>query len=202
MSVVEEKYTEREVDPNDGLCHERAESLIPRWGMSFSCVLPKGHEGEHKGGGSCVIHGPYIGIHGCSTCSETGYAEIFERDHGRKPNADELWDGKPKLIPWNGETTTSFAEAFKSNLEKLDYDKDLTSGPVIDVSLEEKEETLLGTTAKSHMTQRDLYLYRVDKSVEKAMEFMGNNEISEELRNVITNLISSINGLQEIILSS
>lgn len=42
-------------------CGERAAPLVPRWGWWFACVLPKGHEGEHKQGGSCNIHGPYVG---------------------------------------------------------------------------------------------------------------------------------------------
>ena len=40
----------------------------------------------------------------------------------------------------------SFAERFEENLKKIDYDTDLTSGPVNDVSLEQKEEALAGLT--------------------------------------------------------
>ena len=42
-------------------CGQPAASFIPRWGMSFACCLPKGHEGEHKRGGTCFKHGEYIG---------------------------------------------------------------------------------------------------------------------------------------------
>lgn len=42
-------------------CGERAEAWIPRWGMYFACVLPKGHEGAHKRGGNCFKHGEYVG---------------------------------------------------------------------------------------------------------------------------------------------
>lgn len=42
-------------------CGAPAASLIPRWGMSFACVLPKGHEGEHRQGGTCFKHGEYVG---------------------------------------------------------------------------------------------------------------------------------------------
>lgn len=42
-------------------CGAPAASLIPRWGMSFACVLPKGHEGEHRQGGNCFKHGEYVG---------------------------------------------------------------------------------------------------------------------------------------------
>jgi hypothetical protein len=42
-------------------CGEPAASFIPRWGWSFACVLPKGHEGEHRQGGNCIKHGEYIG---------------------------------------------------------------------------------------------------------------------------------------------
>lgn len=42
-------------------CGEPAASFIPRWGMSFACVLPKGHEGVHQRGGACVKHGEYVG---------------------------------------------------------------------------------------------------------------------------------------------
>jgi hypothetical protein len=40
-------------------CGEFAASFIPRLGTWFTCVLPKGHEGEHRAGGTCVMHGPY-----------------------------------------------------------------------------------------------------------------------------------------------
>lgn len=42
-------------------CGQAAASFIPRWGWSFACVLPKGHEGEHKQGGNCIKHGEYVG---------------------------------------------------------------------------------------------------------------------------------------------
>jgi hypothetical protein len=42
----------------------------------------------------------------------------------------------------------SFAERYEANLKKLDFAVDHTNGPVIDVSLDEKDEALLGTTAK------------------------------------------------------
>ena len=42
-------------------CGEFAASFLP--GMYFSCVLPKGHDGEHRAGGACVAHGPYIMEH-------------------------------------------------------------------------------------------------------------------------------------------
>jgi hypothetical protein len=42
-------------------CGQPAASFIPRWGMSFACVLPKGHEGDHQRGGNCFKHGEYIG---------------------------------------------------------------------------------------------------------------------------------------------
>lgn len=42
-------------------CGEPTASFIPRWGMYFLCVLPKGHEGEHKRGGICFKHGEYVG---------------------------------------------------------------------------------------------------------------------------------------------
>jgi len=41
-------------------CGKPAASLIPRWGMSWACVLDKGHEGECAPGGNCVKHGPYV----------------------------------------------------------------------------------------------------------------------------------------------
>ena len=42
-------------------CGAPAAPFIPRWGMAFSCVLPKGHSGEHRQGGTCLKHGEYIG---------------------------------------------------------------------------------------------------------------------------------------------
>ena len=42
-------------------CGEAAAPFIPRWGMSFACVLPKGHKGEHQQGGNCFAHGEYVG---------------------------------------------------------------------------------------------------------------------------------------------
>ena len=42
------------------ICGEFAASFIPREQMWFVCVLPKGHEGEHRTGGTCLAHGPYV----------------------------------------------------------------------------------------------------------------------------------------------
>jgi hypothetical protein len=42
-------------------CGKPAAPYIPRWGMSFACVLPVGHEGEHRQGGTCFAHGEYVG---------------------------------------------------------------------------------------------------------------------------------------------
>lgn len=53
-------------------CGERAEAFIPREGESYACVLPKGHEGEHHGGGNCFRHGEYVGIRGCPVCFPDG----------------------------------------------------------------------------------------------------------------------------------
>lgn len=47
------------------------------------------------------------------------------------------------------EPRLSFVEQFEANLRKFDFSKDPTTGPVIDVSSEEKEEALLGITAKA-----------------------------------------------------
>jgi hypothetical protein len=47
----------------DDQCGEYAASFIPRWGTYFSCVLPKGHEGEHRAGGECFKHGKYVMEH-------------------------------------------------------------------------------------------------------------------------------------------
>ena len=41
-------------------CGEYAASFIPRWGMYYSYVLPKGHKGEHRAGGECLKHGKYV----------------------------------------------------------------------------------------------------------------------------------------------
>lgn len=46
-------------------CGKPAASLIPRWGMSYACVLDKGHEGECQPGGNCFAHGPYVGTTQC-----------------------------------------------------------------------------------------------------------------------------------------
>jgi hypothetical protein len=40
----------------------------------------------------------------------------------------------------------TFAERFEENLKKINYDLDLTSGPVNDIWLERKEEALAGLT--------------------------------------------------------
>lgn len=42
-------------------CNEPAAPLIPRRGESFACVLPKGHDGPHRPGGTCFKHGAYVG---------------------------------------------------------------------------------------------------------------------------------------------
>jgi hypothetical protein len=47
----------------DDHCGEFAASFIPRWGEYFSCVLQKGHDGEHRAGGECVKHGKYVMEH-------------------------------------------------------------------------------------------------------------------------------------------
>jgi hypothetical protein len=47
-------------------CGEFAASFIPRWGMYFTCVLPKGHDGgpeSHRAGGKCKKHGEYVMEH-------------------------------------------------------------------------------------------------------------------------------------------
>ena len=169
------------VDLNDGLCHEHAGHLIAGHSW-YACVLPKGHEEEHRGGGCCVIHGDYVFKEqykpGCPKCEETGYAEIFET--GRKPTKEELWDGKPRFKPWNGETSKP------------------TEYPTISPTYSETGEIVGGP--KQHMTQRDYFIYKVDATIERAISFMEANTISEEEKNIITELISSINGLQEIIL--
>jgi hypothetical protein len=58
-------------------CNKLAEAFIPRWGMYFSCVLEKGHEGSHRGGGNCFTHGEYVGISGCPICVSH---EIYHKD--------------------------------------------------------------------------------------------------------------------------
>ena len=40
-------------------CSKFAASFIPRRGEYFSCVLPLGHEGECRPGGTCFKHGAY-----------------------------------------------------------------------------------------------------------------------------------------------
>jgi hypothetical protein len=49
--------------PPPAKCGKPAASFIPRWGMSFACVLPKGHERKCERGGCCVVHGEYRGEH-------------------------------------------------------------------------------------------------------------------------------------------
>jgi hypothetical protein len=50
--------------PNtEEICGEFAADFIPRWGWSFPCVLPKGHDGEHRAGGECLRHGYYVMEH-------------------------------------------------------------------------------------------------------------------------------------------
>lgn len=46
-------------------CGKYAGALIPRWGMYFACVLDKGHLGPCQRGGTCVVHGAYVGNDGC-----------------------------------------------------------------------------------------------------------------------------------------
>jgi hypothetical protein len=91
--------------PVEEKCGQPATSFIPRWGMSFACVLPKGHGGDHQRGGYCLKHGEYIGekcpqwpncIQGLPTAAstpvdESGYdndadtakaLDVVERDFG------------------------------------------------------------------------------------------------------------------------
>ena len=48
------------VEREGARCGESAGHLVA--GASyFACVLPKGHEGEHRRGGTCFAHGEYVG---------------------------------------------------------------------------------------------------------------------------------------------
>lgn len=53
--------TDNEKQPAAEKCGKPAASFIPRWGWSFACVLPVGHDGPHQQGGNCFKHGEYIG---------------------------------------------------------------------------------------------------------------------------------------------
>jgi hypothetical protein len=44
------------------ICGGFAASFIAG-GPYYACVLPKGHTGEHRGGGQCFIHGKYVMEH-------------------------------------------------------------------------------------------------------------------------------------------
>jgi hypothetical protein len=46
---------------NSGKCGKPAKPFVPRWGMSFACVLDKDHDGPCRPGGTCFKHGPYVG---------------------------------------------------------------------------------------------------------------------------------------------
>ncbi|HET6402709.1 MAG TPA: hypothetical protein VFH95_15095 [Candidatus Kapabacteria bacterium] len=68
-----------------------------------------------------------------------GNSAIKERrQRGREAAAKKIH--RKELSP------KSFAERFEENLKKIDYDTDLTSGPVNDIWLEQKEEALAGLT--------------------------------------------------------
>ena len=73
----------------DETCGEFAASFIPRWGTYFSCVLPKGHDGEHRAGGTCVAHGAYVMGHFGQTprCPKWPYCidEIYKVDKPSDP---------------------------------------------------------------------------------------------------------------------
>lgn len=62
-------------DPSSGKCGRPMEHLGGR--LWFSCVLPRGHSGECKRGGTCQVHGPYIG----KQCSE--WPDCIERNYNR-----------------------------------------------------------------------------------------------------------------------
>lgn len=64
---------ELSVTPEEA-CGANAGPFIARWGMSFSCVLKKGHAGEHKKGGRCFTHGPFLGER-CAKCEPQPAAE-------------------------------------------------------------------------------------------------------------------------------
>jgi hypothetical protein len=46
-------------NPPPVTCNKYAAPFIAG-GPYFSCVLPTNHEGEHRAGGTCVKHGPYV----------------------------------------------------------------------------------------------------------------------------------------------
>lgn len=42
-------------------CGKPAGPLVPRYGWSLACVLDKGHDGQCERGGTCAMHGEYVG---------------------------------------------------------------------------------------------------------------------------------------------
>lgn len=54
-------FAERRAVDNYFQCNKPAKPFVPRWGISFACVLPQNHEGPCAHGGTCYKHGPYVG---------------------------------------------------------------------------------------------------------------------------------------------
>jgi hypothetical protein len=75
------------------LCGKEAYPFIPRWGWYFACARPIGHVGPCEPGGTCWIHGRYIGSEGCPrwpTCIEGENAKEMVHRQMLK----ELWEPK------------------------------------------------------------------------------------------------------------
>ena len=76
----------------DSPCGKAAETLIAG-GVTYSCVLPKGHEGPHRGGGRCFRHGNYVGVHGCSQCFPSGAQQTVA-----SVDSPEVAEAKQRLL--------------------------------------------------------------------------------------------------------
>lgn len=107
--------------PADEKCNQPAASFIPRWGMSFACVLPKGHEGEHKPGGNCFQHGEYVGRPGeCPECYKVSQQQPAPTD--TRALAD-----RPRIVCLCGSTR------FKQAFEEANWNETLGGNIVLSV---------------------------------------------------------------------
>ncbi len=79
VPLPEPESQDKPASPITPTCGKPAASLIPRWGMSYACVLPPTHEGPCKPGGDCIAHGRYTaeedGPPQCPKCVADNYAE-------------------------------------------------------------------------------------------------------------------------------
>src|SRR5665213_2802016 len=69
-------------------------------------------------------------------------------EHRRPLDIINLWGGNVAKTQEQLDDWKNWQQRFAENLSKRNWDEDITTGPVIDVSLDEKEDALIGDIEK------------------------------------------------------